>query len=270
MWWVTSGVGSSTPARHHREHAVDVGDHVGVAGAQGQRLDPEQAHVHLARARRRRRCTATRAALARQADRDVERARVADGVDARRRRRGPRCAARPPRAGPPRSGGPGCAPKRLAPSSRRSGTVSIAITCAAPAARAACTAHRPTGPEAEHGGGVAGLQPAVGDGVEAGAHHVAGEQRDVVASCPRAPCAATRLAFGTSACSACVPCSEPSVAPWPNVRDRSRTCGSRRGGRRSSVPQAVLKAAEHAVADGDARVTPSPAATPCRRTRGRS
>ena len=70
--------------------------------------------------------------------------------------------------------------ERLGASSSRSGTLSMAITFAAPAALAAWTAQRPTGPEAEHGRGVAGPQPGLVDRVPAGAHHVAGEQRDVV------------------------------------------------------------------------------------------
>ena len=58
--------------------------------------------------------------------------------------------------------------------------MSIAITSEAPAAFAACTAQRPTGPEPEDRRGLAlGERPRV-DRVVGGAHHVAGEQGDVV------------------------------------------------------------------------------------------
>ena len=45
----------------------------------------------------------------------------------------------------------------------------------------------------------------------------------------------TRSALGTSARSACVPCSEPSAAPWPNVREAVALVKPARGGRTSSV-----------------------------------
>ena len=61
-------------------HLVHVADHVGVAGADRQRLDPDHAHVHLHPLR----VDADRghgAGLARQAAGHVERVGVADGVD---------------------------------------------------------------------------------------------------------------------------------------------------------------------------------------------
>ena len=63
---------------------------------------------------------------------------------------------------------------------RRSSTESTAIT-----SRGARRARRldraePDRPEAEHRDALAGLQLRLGDGVIAGAHHVAGEQGDVV------------------------------------------------------------------------------------------
>ena len=155
--------------------------------------------------------------LARHADGEVERARVADGVDGdvdpapvgrRLDRRARvllgRCT--------------GAAPKPRA-ISRRASTASIAMTCAAPAARAAWTAHSPTGPRPS----TATLSPGrTGCGrVEAGAHHVAGEERDVAGHRPPGTRRRVRLAWGTSACSACVPCRPPRAAPWPKVRERS-------------------------------------------------
>ena len=134
-----------------------------------------------------------------------------------RRRRGLRSRCGRRRAGSARSGGP-ASRRRTRRSRAGPRRVSIANTCAAPAASAACTAHRPTGPRPSTATLSPGSHAALGDGVVAGAHHVAGEQRDVVWTCRRGPGAASGSALGTSACSACVPCSEPSAAPWPNVR----------------------------------------------------
>ncbi len=105
MWCVTSGVGSSRPADIIASTWSTWADHVGVAGAHAQRLDPDQPHVHLAALG----VDADRlngAALARQADRELQRARVADGVDAERRRRAPRSPRARRRADRPRSGAP--------------------------------------------------------------------------------------------------------------------------------------------------------------------
>ena len=104
--------------------------------------------------------------------------------------------------------------------SSRSATVSTAITVSAPAAFAACTAQRPTGPRPSTATLPPGSRSGLGDRVVAGAHHVAGEQGDVVGE-PSGTRRRVRFAFGTSSCSACAPCSEPSVAPWPKTRPRS-------------------------------------------------
>ena len=49
-----------------------------------------------------------------------------------------------------------------------------------------------------------------------------------------------RFARGTSTCSACAPCSEPSVAPWPNTRASSHLWYSPRMQKKHD-PQAVWK-----------------------------
>ena len=80
MWWVTSGAGVEHAGAHEREHAIEVADDVGLAGVQGQGLDPGEAHVHLA-ALGVDADDAHRGAVGGHADGEVERARVADGVD---------------------------------------------------------------------------------------------------------------------------------------------------------------------------------------------
>ena len=80
MWRVTSGDGSSTPCGEHRQHRVDVRDHVGLAAAQRDRLQPQQAHVHLG-ALGVDADALDAAAGAREPDRDLQRPRVADRVD---------------------------------------------------------------------------------------------------------------------------------------------------------------------------------------------
>ncbi len=56
-----------------------------------------------------------------------------------------------------------------------------------------------------------------------------------------------------------MPCSEPSVAPWPKVRECTQRWKRARRQKKHS-PQADLEAAQDTVADGD-RGDPSPTAT---------
>ena len=65
---------------HHRQHAVDVSDHVRVAGLEGQGLDPDDSHVHLD-AFGVNADGGDRARLAGDARGEIEGVRVSDGVD---------------------------------------------------------------------------------------------------------------------------------------------------------------------------------------------
>ena len=178
MWWVTSGVGSSVPAASIPSTRSTWPITFAWPALERQRLDPDEAHVDLAGLG----VDADRdhgAGLAGQPDREVERVGMADRVD-----RGVDAApvgrrADRRRAGSPRSGGRGSRRSSRATSSRCA-TVSIANTGPAPAASATCTAHSPTGPSPSTATLSPGLDAALGDRVVAGAHHVAGEQRDVV------------------------------------------------------------------------------------------
>ena len=178
MWWVTSGVGSTTAGAQHREHAVEVADDVRVAGAQRQRLDPDDAHVDLGAlgvdAGHR-----DAARLARQAAGEVERVRMADRVHREvdpaalgRRLTSPRGSASvrwtgtAPNDSRHRAAGPRpCRPRRRPTRPRR----------APPGPRTA----RPGRARAPRRGR-AGLEARPVDRVVAGAHHVAGEQRHLV------------------------------------------------------------------------------------------
>src|ERR1022692_2170758 len=69
-------------SRQHAEHAVHMADHVRVPALQRERLDPDQAHVYLARLR----VDADRddrPGLAGEADCELERVWMTDGVDRR-------------------------------------------------------------------------------------------------------------------------------------------------------------------------------------------
>ncbi len=220
MWRVTSAVGSSTPAdsmpaRGRRARSRWRGHR--AASTPSATTGP----CAPRRARRRRRCTGLRrscesgewrspapcASPTASIDTSTPRPSVAPRTAARTS-----CSTR-------------CSGSRSEGLRHRSGArVRCRSRTRAPRRRrfAACTAHSPTGPEPEHRNDVARAHAAVLDRVKAGAHHVAGEQRHIVCSCPPARGAARGWRAGTSAMSACVPCSEPSVAPWPNVRECSQ------------------------------------------------
>ena len=230
MWWVTSGAGSSLPAGEQLEHRVDVLDHVGVAGAQGQRLDPDDPHVQLdalgVDAGRR-----DRARLARQPAGELERVGVADRVD----------------------GAVDAAPSvasltaaRGSSSVRWTGVGAERLGHLEPLGDGVDRDHlrrrrRPSRPgprrgrpgRAEHRDRAAGLEVERVDRVVAGPHHVAGEQRDVVAHPLREPGAGSGRRAGPAPARPGRPAA--SRAPRRGRRRAPRrTCGSRRGGRRST------------------------------------
>ena len=174
MWWVTSGRGVEHAGAHEREHAIEVADDVGLAGVQRQRLDPHEAHVHLG-ALGVDPDDAHRAAVGGHADGEVERARVADRVDGH--------------VDPAPVGGGldrrarvvlGEVHGRRAEAARhvepRLDGVDGDDVGGARGARGLDGA-QPDGPEAEHGDAVARAHRH--GRVVAGAHHVAGEERDV-------------------------------------------------------------------------------------------
>ena len=119
----------------------------------------------------------------------------------------------------------------------RSSTVSIAITSEAPAAFAACTAQSPTGPRPR----IAAVSPSA-----SGRESIAWKPVPITSPANRATSSErpsgtlrrVRFACGTSTCSACAPCSEPSVAPWPKTRASSHLWNSPRLQKKHS-PQAV-------------------------------
>ncbi len=129
--------------------------------------------------------------------------------------------------------------------------MSIAITRAAPASTAHCTAHRPDGTEAQDGDHVTRGDAAVDDRVVAGAHDVAGEQRDVVGEALRdAPQREVRerdeRQLGLRAL---------QVAEAAAVAERARVLAlvEQRAPAEPARAARDLEAAEDAVADRDAR-----------------
>ena len=179
MWWRDERRRVEHARGHHRQHPVDVPDHVGVPRLQRQRLDPDDPHVDLD-------------ALGVDAD-------GRDTVPALRVTRAASSSAsgwptasiaastpRPPVAAFTAARGSssvrctGLGAERRARSPSRSSTVSIAITFAAPAALRRLDRAEPDRAEPEHRRRVARPDARLVDRVPAGAHHVAGEQRGVV------------------------------------------------------------------------------------------
>ena len=92
------------------------------------------------------------------------------------------------------------------------------MTCAAPAARAAWTAHSPTGPRPS----TATLSPGrTGRAAWKPVPITSPAKSATSLAIPSGTRRRVRLAWGTSACSAWVPCRPPRAAPWPKVRERS-------------------------------------------------
>ena len=167
------------PGREPLEHRVDVLDHVRVARLQGQRLDPDDAHVDLdplgVDAGRR-----DGARLAGQPAGELERVGMADRVDRRVDARGPRSAALTAARGSSSVRWTGVGAERAGQLEPLRDRVDRDHAAPAPSASAACTAQRPTGPRPRTATVAPGSTPALDHRVVAGAHHVAGEQRDVV------------------------------------------------------------------------------------------
>src|SRR5215207_5704739 len=141
---------------------------------------------------------------------------------------------------------------------RRSSTVSIATTWAAPAALAACTAQRPTGPSPS----TAAVSPGRMFAWSMACQPVpitSPANRAMSSDIPSGTRRSVRLACGTSTCSACAPWSEPSVLPWPNTRPSSHLWKSPRR-QKKHWPQAEQK--QPSTRSPSATwVTPSPRAT---------
>ena len=129
----------------------------------------------------------------------------------------------------------GSAPK-LAASSSRSGTLSMAITLAAPEALAAWTAHRPTGPRPSTAAESPGRMPAWSTACQP-VPITSPANRAASSDMPSGTRRRVRLAWGTSTWSACAPWSEPSVLPWPKTRPSSHLWKSPRR-QKKHLPQA--------------------------------
>ena len=174
----------------HAEHAVDVADHVGVAACRVSALIQtrpmwtwRRLGVHAD--------GDDRARLAGEADRQVERVGMADGVDRWRRRPRPPVSRADDVARALLGQVDGGAPKLAGHLQPLPARCRPPAPAPAPAASATWTAHRPTGPEPQDRDAVAGPDPALLDGVVAGAHHVPGEQRHIVGDRVPAPAAAS-------------------------------------------------------------------------------
>ena len=143
-------------------------------------------------------------------------------------------------------------------SASRSGTVSIAITFATPAAFAACTAHRPTGPRPSTAAVSPGRSPAWSTACQP--VPITSPANSATSSdIPSGTRRSVRFACGTSTCWACAPWSEPSVLPWPNTRPSSHLWKSPRR-QKKQLPQAEQK--QPSTRSPSATwVTPSPAAS---------
>ncbi len=102
----------------------------------------------------------------------------------------------------------------------RSSTESTAITSPAPAALATWTAQRPTGPRPSTATASPGSVPSASMAwypvpITSPAKSATSSLR------PSGTRRRVRSARGTSSFSACAPCSEPSVEPWPKTRPLS-------------------------------------------------
>ena len=239
MWRLTSGRGVEHAGRDHRR----------ARGRRARSRSPgrstsvsaliQTTPMWTSCAPHRRRSTDTVPRLARQADRDVERVGVADGVDARRPRPGRSVGLRRRRAGPPRQVHGRRAERARRPrGARRPGRSRSPRR--RPTAFATWTAHRPTGPSPSTAtvspGSDAGLRRRRGSRCPSRRRRTAPRRR----TCPRGRAAASRLACGTSTCSACAPWSEPRVAPWPNTRASSHFWKAPRM-QKKHAPHAVWK-----------------------------
>ena len=248
MWCVTSGGGVEHARGHHREHAVDVAEHVGVAAAQRERLQPQQAHVDLgplgvdADA-------LDGAAGAREPDRALEHPRVADGVDADVDA-APFGAAAHGRPGVllgevHRLGAEGLGDRQALGNGVDRVDVGGAARRARPAPRTAPPGRARARRRRRRGAGRSRRRRE--SRCPSRRPRTARRRR----SCPRARAAGRGRRSGSSAMSACVPCSDPSVEPWPNVRE-CQAAVVEAAAAEEAVAAGGLKAAEDPVADGEA------------------
>ena len=136
--------------------------------------------------------------------------------------------------------------------------MSIAITFAAPAAFAAWTAHRPTGPSPSTAALSPGRMPAWSTACQP-VPITSPANRATSSDIPSGTRRSVRFACGTSTRSAWAPWSEPSVFPCPKTRPSSHLWKSPRR-QKKQLPQAEQKQPSTRSPSATC-VTPSPAAT---------
>ena len=256
MWWRDERLRVEHAGVEHREHPVHVADHVGVAGPQGERLDPHDAHVHLHALGVDADC-GHGARLAGQAAGQVERVGVAHGVDG-----GVHAAA----LGGLLHGGArvvlGQVDRLGAERLGEREPVRHAVDGDHPghAGRlGGLHGAQADGPEPEHGRGVAGPQPGLVDRVPARAHHVAGEQGHVVGHALR-DAAQREVRVRHEHLLRLRALEARRASCRARTRVPRRTCGSRRGGRRSTGRRRS-RSSPSTRSPSATWVTPSPAAT---------
>ena len=125
----------------------------------------------------------------------------------------------------------------------------MATIFAAPAAFAAWTAHKPTGPSPSTAAQSPGRMPAWSTACQP--VPITSPANSATSSdMPSGTLRSVRLAWGTSTCSACAPWSEPSVLPCPNTRPSSHWWKSPRRQKKQLAARGAVTA-EYTVALGD-------------------